>query len=286
MNILKCAVLSSIFIMSVSTGQVMANQSADAESQSVAVASVGGSSVNVNPNISIDQTFEGGKRSYPIPGQLSFPGLPGYFGDNNRPGHQFIPLDKLMMYDTVWTIEESKQMLKSKSGGKKANFVALVPKGGEESQQIICTKTKIDTNKFNVTRLAFGTVNATNENSISADVLAKVLVESSKYGATHIQFLSEGTNTELKAESVGIGFNYNKATDSSISTGGTGWSKGWAGYINLPWMQFIVLKVVENEDYDPSKDIVEQPINLTQQEDIPAATPQPLPVILYQESKW
>lgn len=291
MNYLKCAVISMSLLLALSTvsyADITSDSASQANSMAVAGGG-GGANVSVNPTLSLEQTFEAGKRPYPIPGQVEFSQLPGYFGDNNKPGHQFIPLDKLMMYDTTWYISDASEMLKSKRTGKRSNFVGLVSEvsADQRSESIICTKMPIDKNLYEVRQLAFGTVNATNKDSISADVLARVLVDASKYGATHIQFLAEGTNTELLAEGFGVGFNYTKATDSSVSTGGTGWSKGWAGYQNLPWMQFVVLSVVEREtpiESDSGPTATVSDIN-TDESVSGTSTRPPLPVIVYDKER-
>lgn len=196
---------------------------------------------------SIDQTFEAGDRAFPNQGGVGYAAMPGYFGDNNKPGHQFIPLAKMMMYTTTWNVEDAKKMIANHSTKINSNIAPLVDpvKTEEQSTNIICTRNAFDKEKFEVTQLAFGTVNATNKKGISAYALAEALIEASKLGATHIQFLGEGTNTELSSGGWGIGLAYTKASDTAVSTGGTGFSTGWAGYNNLPWQQFIILKVVD-----------------------------------------
>ena len=183
------------------------------------------------------------EKAFPNQGGVGYAAMPGYFGDNNKPGHQFISLDKLMMYNTTWKIKDSYPI----TGKLKLNLTIHKPEVAKEdrSKVVICTKNMFDKEKFEVTLLAVGTVNATNKNLISADLLDKALYEASKYGATHIQFLGEGTNTELSSGGWGIGLAYTKATDTSVSSGGTGFSTGWAGYQNLPWQQFFFLKVVD-----------------------------------------
>ena len=187
------------------------------------------------------------EKAFPNQGGVGYGAMPGYFGDNNKPGHQFISLNKLMMYTTSWNVEDAKAMIEGNSSKINLILAPLVKKvdSKEATTTIICTKKAFDTDKFIVTQLGFGTVNAKNKNGISAFALAKALIKASEYGATHIQFLGEGTNTELSSGGWGIGLAYTKASDTSVSTGGTGFSTGWAGYNNLPWQQFIILKVVD-----------------------------------------
>ena len=195
------------------------------------------------------QVFEAGNRPYPIGQVANFAALPSYFGDNNKPGHQFIPLDKIIMYTPLWDLKSIDKMDGARSWGENLNITPLVSKVNRDSRSktILVTKKMMDTNQVDVWQLAFGTLNSTNEDILSSDLFAGILKAASLYGATHVQFFAEGTNTELETEGVGIGFNYTKATDSSVSTGGTGWSKGWSGYHNLPWLQFAFLRVEPKE---------------------------------------
>lgn len=237
----------------VNQGTAAPNATATAQGN-VANANAGSQSGNVDNNITsetnvggatVNNNFAAGQRSFPIAAAVNFQSLPGFFGDNNRPGHQFIPLDKIIMYTPLWDMTSVRKMNSSKSWGKNLNITPLIAKvdSGARSATVLVTKEMMDTNKVKVWQLAFGTLNATNKNVISSDVFAGILFEAAQYGATHIQFFAEGTNTELETEGFGIGLNYTKATDSSVSTGGTGWSKGWAGYQNLPWLQFAFLRV-------------------------------------------
>jgi hypothetical protein len=230
------------------------------------VSSAGNNSNEIGQSVTVEGTtvnnnFAAGKRGYPIGQAVNFTALPGYFGDNNRPGHQFIPLDKIIMYTPLWNMESARKMDSAKSWGKNLNITPLISKvdRDQRSQTILVTKEMMDTNKVNVWQLAFGTLNATNKNVISSDIFAGILVEASQYGATHIQFFAEGTNTELETEGFGIGLNYTKATDSSITTGGTGWSKGWAGYQNLPWLQFAFLRVEPKDSMATVRPMQPQP---------------------------
>ncbi len=227
------------------------------------------SSANVNGvaatgNANNNQTFEAGDRAFPIGVGVNYPGMPGYFGDNNKPGHQFISLDKLMMYNTTWKIIPEY----ASERGLNFNFTPYekTVKDAEKSKTVICTKKMFDTSKVAVKVLGVGTMNSTNKNVISPDILRNVLWEAAQYGATHVQFLGEGTNTELTSSGWGIGFAYTKASSDSLSTGGTGFSTGWAGYDNLPWQQFVFLKVVDPNAVAEVKVVVEEEV-------VVAATP-------------
>ena len=226
-----------IFIMLLmfvfATGNVFADE-ATANANVNGVAATG----NANNN----QTFHASDRAYVVPGGVQYGHMPGYFGEN-KPGHQFITLDKLMMYNTTWEIKAKYPNI----SGLKLNYTPHTKKVAKEDQSkvVICTKKMFDKTKFEIKILGVGTINSSNKDIISSDLLDKVLYNASLYGATHIQFLGEGTNVELQSSGWGIGLSYTKASDTSVSTGGTGFSTGWAGYHNLPWQQFFFLKVVD-----------------------------------------
>lgn len=234
--------LSAASAFAVGVGQ---NTTSDANASAAAsggqAAAEGGQSFAVN-----DQTFESGDRPFAYQGQVQYAVLPGYFGENSKPGHQFISLQQLMMYTTEWSVEDAKTMLKDGTRGSvNLNISPLVAKVPveERSVSVICIGDILDKEKYDVQVLAVGTVNATNKRATSAKDLATAIKTASEYGATHIQFLGQGTNTELSSSGWGIGFNFTKATDSTVSTGGTGFSTGYSGYDNLPWQQFMLLKV-------------------------------------------
>jgi hypothetical protein len=189
-------------------------------------------------------------RGFVIPGEINFPGTPGYFGEAT-PGHRFIPLTKLFMYTTAWDANSAREMLKGQTGQKDVQIRDLVAtKGTAPADVVYCSIVCPDKAIVGgIQQVSIGTVAATNRKSISADVLAKAIVAASERGANYIQFMAEGVNREVDASGWGIGFNATTASmhsdndKSSVATGGMGYSRGWAGYIDYPWLQFTFLKV-------------------------------------------
>lgn len=189
-------------------------------------------------------------RGFVIPGEVNFPGTPGYFGEAT-PGHRFIPLTKLFMYTTAWDANSAREMLKGYTGDKDVQIRDLIAtKGTAPANIVYCSIACPDTAIVGgIQQVSIGTVAATNRKSISADVLAKAIVAASERGANFIQFMAEGVNREVDASGWGIGFNATTASmhsgndRSSVATGGMGYSRGWAGYIDYPWLQFTFLRV-------------------------------------------
>jgi len=189
-------------------------------------------------------------RGFVIPGEINFPGTPGYFGEAT-PGHRFIPLTKLFMYTTAWDVKSAKEMLKGQTGQKDVQIRDLVAdKYTSPSDIVYCSIVCPDKAVVGgIQQISIGTVAATNRKSISADVLAKAIVAAGERGANYIQFMAEGVNREVDASGWGIGFNGTTAAmhsdndKASVATGGMGYSRGWAGYIDYPWLQFTFLRV-------------------------------------------
>lgn len=187
-------------------------------------------------------------RSFGVPGDMVFPGTPGYFGEA-CPGHAFMPIAKIIMFTQAWDVNSAKNMLKGRDGAKDVQVRKLY-----DSEGVLTTdKIHVSINKpnaENIQPLAFATVAAKSGSSISADVFAKMLVRASEVGANHVMFLAEGVNRKVAAWGFGIGFNHTNADlkgggngSSGMSTGGTGWSYGEAGYVDKPWLQAVFLHV-------------------------------------------
>ena len=187
-------------------------------------------------------------RGFGVPGDMVFPGTPGYFGEA-CPGHAFMPIAKIIMFTQAWDVDSAKNMLKGRDGAKDVQVRKLYGSEGVlETDKIHVSINK--PNAENIKPLAFATVAAKSGSSISADVFAKMLVRASEVGANHVMFLAEGVNRKVAAWGFGIGFNHTNADlkgggngSSGMSTGGTGWSYGEAGYVDKPWLQAVFLHV-------------------------------------------
>lgn len=195
-------------------------------------------------------------RAFAIPGEVIFPGTPGYFGEAT-PGHRFIPLNKLLRFTTVWDANKAANMLKggffgNSTGAKDVQIRDLyADQNTEPTDLVYCSiANPADLGANMVDQVSIGTVAATNRKSISADVLATAIVKASERGANFILFMAEGVNREVDAQGWGIGFNTTQASlhgggngSSNVTSGGFGYSRGWSGYIDYPWLQFTFLSV-------------------------------------------
>jgi hypothetical protein len=222
-------------------------------------------------------------RGFAIPGEIIFPGTPGYYGEAT-PGHRFIPLKKLLMFTTVWNVDAARNMLKGGTGKKDVQIRDLLANEGDDTASLVyCSIERPSAlGASTVAQASIGTIAATNRKAISADVLATAIVEAADRNANFIMFMAEGVNREVDATGWGIGFNttqaqiYSGGNDkSNISSGGFGYSRGWAGYIDYPWLQFTYLRVTGIESLvvvAPAPEVVEVPVAaVVVEEEIPAA---------------
>lgn len=254
-----------VFMMLVIFMFIVPNVYADVNADANAGANAGAIAI-VAPGAIQIQGDEGSRdisnveRSFPIGQTVNFPGLPGYFGENS-PGHQFIPLAQINMYNSKWKVVGHKV--------PKGIVVKLNPRADKVakklwSKYITSTAKMFNKEVVNVSVLGFGSAYAEDENPNSADVQDGAYALVSKYGATHIQFLGEGIRTELDASSWSIGLNYTAASAKGITAGGTGIGGGKSGYWNHPWQNFMYVKVtLKDPNYKGSiyvepKKVVEQ----------------------------
>jgi len=220
-------------------------------------------------------------RGFAIPGEIIFPGTPGYYGEAT-PGHRFIPLKKLLMYTTVWDVNAARNMLKGSTGAKDVQIRDLLATDDTEAAALVyCSIERPSVlGADSVAQASIGTIAATNRKAISADVLATAIVKAADRGANFIQFMAEGVNREVDATGWGIGFNttqaqiYSGGNDkSNISSGGFGYSRGWAGYIDYPWLQFTFLRVTGIDALvvvAPAPEVADEPVAAVEDEEAPA----------------
>ena len=175
--------------------------------------------------------------------------MPAYFGDD-MPGHEFIPLKKLIMFTTVWDVQQAKNMLKGYTGTKDVEVRSLLAANANIAETNKIYVSIIGPASKNIEQVAFATVSATSKYAISADVFARMIVEASKVGANYEMFMAEGVDKTIASWGVGIGFSHTNADlkgggngSSGTSVAGAGATYGEARYEKRPWLQATFLKV-------------------------------------------
>jgi hypothetical protein len=186
-------------------------------------------------------------RGFAIPGDVAFPGMPGYFGEKDKTSHNFIPVEYMTLFQKYWDVRQVDNMLKKKTS-KDIQVRALYAASKVPSKEMYVATVAPDSK--NVRTLAFATVAAKSKSGISPGVFAQTLKEASKLGANYVMFMGQGTTSTVTSWGVGVGFSHTNADlkgggngSSGVSTGGTGWSYGEAKYVFKPWVQAAFLKI-------------------------------------------
>jgi hypothetical protein len=247
MKLTKIFAIFTIFMML--TVPAMADTAATATAGATAGSAVAGD-ISPNQEITINNPATDLKqgRGFAIPGEVLFPGTPGYFGDDT-PGHEFMPLSKITMFTTIWDVQAAKNMLKGWTGSKQVNVRALMATDDTEVTDKIYVSIAKPT-ADDIQQRGFVTVASTSKSSISADVFAKMLVAASENGGNYIMFTAEGVNKTIVAWGAGIGATHtntdlkgsgNGSAGSSVF--GAGLTYGEARYQKRPYLQGIILRI-------------------------------------------
>lgn len=185
-------------------------------------------------------------RSSVVPHEHLVPNAPAHF-DKATPDHRFIPIKNLLTLQTVYTAEEAAAMLAAAEGDMEVKIRPMVAPGEATTSVTVTTIETIPAGTRQ--QLALGTLAADGVDAISVDLLATVVDQACKMGATHIVFMGEGVNRILKSFAWGAGLSTSYAhmsdsgDDGMLMTGGLGVSGGTVGYKHLPWLQFALVKV-------------------------------------------
>lgn len=206
------------------------------------------------------------KRGLAIPNDIHFPGTPSYFG-KAIPSFQFQSVNTLLMYKSVFSITELKTMASGK--GKATRIISTIVNDRykiTEEQKIKHIKDRgIITNiensddytyiviylkkpKISVDLIGYVTAASKSKNGVSIKTVAQAALAAHKMGANIIHISAEGAERKLTTNGWGIGLNQTHSTingggenTGNVSSGGTGYSAGTAGYRDLPWVQVFCL---------------------------------------------
>jgi len=239
-----------VFVFSVGATNVMADDT-------TANASVDGVSANagINEAGTIKDSFNAGpgKRGLYIMNQANFIPPASFFGPNEE-GHQFFPLKTLLSFKDCWTIDEAKNMVSEKRGGKDVEIRPIMVKA-KDAPEVLAVRCILQTPTVDYKVVGFGAIAAKDDGSITPDVFARAIIEAEKLGANVVQFLAEGKNVKLLATGWGVNLNGGVSVirgdnDTNGAGGGggfagTGYSSYESGYSNMPWLQMAFLTVAE-----------------------------------------
>jgi len=187
-------------------------------------------------------------RSFPVPGDVNYPGYPQYFGQPTE-DYNFQKAGVMLLFKKVWTRAE----LEAMAGGRiKINAKSLVPikkkdeKAAEDTIEIIIKRPS-----YPVQQVGLIYVSSKNVDSTSMEVLAAAALSALDMGAKTLFLTAEGYSRVIKAFGWGVGFSYTQAwietaknnqNSGGVGSGGFGFSGGEAGYRSKPWIQMFALK--------------------------------------------
>ena len=223
------------------------------------------SSINVNDGNTLIYApkYAPAKRGFAIPNDIHYPGMPSYFG-KAIPSFQFQSVKTLLMYKSVFSVEELRSMAKSKgrvkstrilptvvnsSYGEAATFMGdPIPTDEADKYMVIyITKPTIE-----VDLVGYVTCATRSKVGLSVQTLAAAALAAHEMGANIIHVSAEGAERKLTTNGWGVGFNQTHATingggenTGNVSSGGFGVSGGSAGYRDLPWVQVFALHSVK-----------------------------------------
>jgi len=190
----------------------------------------------------------------PISPQMSYPGLPSYFGPaTNQPN--YMKVEVITMFKKNFTRKEVEALLSSHNGLSRLRartniFTGTIPK--DERQQDDSVLVRLVKPEGNFAPVGFITIQSKTSKRDSVDVFfAALMTALNTLEVEEVLLVGEGARNVLDTWGAGIGFQYtqaflndgNNSGDASggSGTGGTGISWGEAGYVAKPYMQLILL---------------------------------------------
>jgi len=174
-----------------------------------------------------------GYRGFNITPQMTYPGMPTYFGNATRNGN-VQPVKAIIYFKDTFTRAELCKMLdqKMKDGANADDTITIVV---------------VPPAKDQVLQKGLITMEATNTDTGSKVVLFKAALSALNFGGNIFFVTAEGAGTQLHSFGWGVGLAYTYSRISSgenagsTGSGGMGVSGGTAGYGSLPWVQGIAL---------------------------------------------
>jgi len=207
-------------------------------------------------NASVEQNYGDtvGRVGMPVPPQMTYPFLPGYFGPaTNQPN--YMKAEAITLFKKTFNRNEIEALLSSNPGlsrmkMRKNIFTDSVPKSdrlADDSVTVHLTKPE-----GNYAPVGYITIYSKTTERDSVDVFYNALEEAiNTLECEEVLLVGEGAMNVLKSWGAGIGLSYtqaflkdsNNAGDATggSGTGGTGVSWGEAGYRAKPYAQFILL---------------------------------------------
>lgn len=215
-----------------------------------------GQSINTHDNST--NTNEAMDRAFPIPGTARFGPVINYYG-KPLPGSQFRPVESLLMYANIFSEGALEEVL---TKGKNADIIVDLNVVRGSDVQVRASYEKGETRWIKIVAtpayqkdhglIGYVTCESDDRKTDMMEVMAAAGLEAIREGADVLQIVAQGAARDTETSGWGIGFNSTQATmldggstgsgGANVSSGGTGYSKAWAGMRDKPWIQANALK--------------------------------------------
>jgi hypothetical protein len=200
----------------------------------------------------------------PISPQMTYPGMPSYFGPaTNQPN--YMTSGVITMFKKTFSRAEVEALLSSNSGLTRMKarvnvFTGEIPK--DERMQDDSIDVRLNKPEGNYAPVGYITIYAKTPERDSVDVFYNALEEAmNTLECEEVLVVGEGAMNVLKSWGAGIGLSYTQAflkdgnnkgdATGGSGTGGTGISWGEAGYRAKPWLQLILLNNLDTPTRHP-----------------------------------
>ena len=186
-------------------------------------------------------------RAFPLQGGVGYGPVINYFG-KPLPTAGFRPVETLLMYGG-WFSEGTLERIIKKSDilheMEVVNEARYVPRAKADPNGTRWIRVIATMNVQNAHGLVgYITCEADDRKTDMLEVLAQAALDALRAGADVLQITAQGAARDTETSGWGIGFNTTMASDlgngngtMGVATGGTGYSKAWAGMRDKPWIQ-------------------------------------------------
>jgi len=197
---------------------------------------------STNSNLS-----EAQDRAFPVPGGVNYGPVINYFG-KPLPTAGFRPVETLLMYGG-WFTEGALERIIKKSDTihemeivNEARYVPRAKADPNDTKWIRIIATPKVQDKHGL--VGYITCEADDRKTDMLEVVAQAALDALRAGADTLQIIAQGAARDTVSSGWGIGFNTTQAfmtgsgdDGANISSGGTGYSRAWAGMRDKPWIQ-------------------------------------------------
>lgn len=183
-----------------------------------------------------------GYRGFANQAEISYPGMPSYFGPAVRNGN-VRGVKSIIMYKDTFTRADVQDLLDGVDVDENRHVPQVEKKDTDTLKVVLVPPGKEDV----LRQCAIVNARATDEDASSVNALAAAIMAALDAGADTLLITAEGAGCKLKSNGWGIGLAWttsviNSAENTgSTGSGGMGITGGTAGYHSLPWVQGIAL---------------------------------------------